>query len=493
MLNKFIRIEIKDYNYKYQGRIYLFSAIPTILGNYTFTIKTQFEKLIYEDDVSIEHFIQSNNLEELNYTKMEQLVKLIKKKLDSLKIKIKEVNLNIRFCEFTFYEKCRHKTEVEFKIQLSEVDYSDCPTIKSFYESKKPTEPQSEEQKLKSEKEHQYQSAESSQDKKSISSKKEDEINKINLKIAFKSSLTSDQEIRSLICFELKGVCLTISGESNGIINVWNFNDNQHLYKLNGHTQNVNALIRVNIDENEYLASASKDTKVIIWDVENGKALFKLSNHIGSVYSLAVVNLRGIKCLASGSKDGSIIIWDLKTKTALCNLKEHTSYIFALTSYKNKTLISGGEDKTVKIWNLKSQKAAFTLEKHTSCILTLAISTFYKRLISGSADKTIIIWNLKTSEILFILQEQLGTVYSLMTLIIKTKEYIVSGDGDNTVIVWDLLAGTYVSTIHETGMVLSLASMQKSNQIHRQNFLLSGGSDNSISIHEFLDNDLVES
>lgn len=340
---------------------------------------------------------------------MEQLVKLIKKKLDSLKIKIKEVNLNIRFCEFTFYEKCRHKTEVEFKIQLSEVDYSDCPTIKSFYEIKKPTEPQSEEQKLKSEKEHQYQSAESSQDKKSISSKKEDEINKINLKIAFKSSLTSDQEIRSLICFELKGVCLTISGESNGIINVWNFNDNQHLYKLNGHTQNVNALIRVNIDENEYLASASKDTKVIIWDVENGKALFKLSNHIGSVYSLAVVNLRGIKCLASGSKDGSIIIWDLKTKTALCNLKEHTSYIFALTSYKNKTLISGGEDKTVKIWNLKSQKAAFTLEKHTSFVFSLIIPNHNnKRLISGSADKTIIIWELKSKEIIFILQGHLG-------------------------------------------------------------------------------------
>jgi len=52
---------------------------------------------------------------------MEQLVKLIKKKLDSSKIKIKEVNLNIRFCEFTFIEieKCKRKTEVEFKIQLS--------------------------------------------------------------------------------------------------------------------------------------------------------------------------------------------------------------------------------------------------------------------------------------------------------------------------------------------------------------------------------------
>jgi len=208
---------------------------------------------------------------------MEQLVKLIKKKLDSSKIKIKEVNLNIRFCEFTFIEieKCKRKTEVEFKIQLSN-------HIHSIYRS----------------------------DNINIIKNKENKRNIVSNSINFvsKSKIFSKSEIRSLICFELKGVCLTISGESNGIINVWNFNDNQHLYKLNGHTNNVNALIRVNIDENEYLASASKNTKVIIWDVENGRALFKLSGHIGSVYSLAVVNLRGFKCLASGSKDVSIII-----------------------------------------------------------------------------------------------------------------------------------------------------------------------------------------
>ncbi len=141
-------------------------------------------------------------------------------------------------------------------------------------------------------------------------------------------------------------VCGT-SGTSYNL-QIYSYTTGDLIRTLNGHFDSVRSIEMLS---EQFMASGSKDLKVIIWDLSSYSIKNTLTGHTSSVYCIKRLSSN---LIASGDKLGSIIVWDWLTGEQIFNLAGHTSSIFlnSLDLYDEQTLISGSLDSTVKFWNM---------------------------------------------------------------------------------------------------------------------------------------------
>ena len=132
------------------------------------------------------------------------------------------------------------------------------------------------------------------------------------------------------------------SGDSDGIINIWNTGSGGLIRTLN--CSRLRSLV---VLENGYLVCGSFP-EIKIWNIDNGGLIRNITGHTDDVLSLAVLTSG---YLASSSYDRSIRVWDTRDGSLIRTLKGHVNSVLALVVLSNGYLASASEDRTIKIWN----------------------------------------------------------------------------------------------------------------------------------------------
>ncbi|MEO1394574.1 MAG: WD40 repeat domain-containing protein [Cyanobacteria bacterium J06634_5] len=144
-----------------------------------------------------------------------------------------------------------------------------------------------------------------------------------------------------------------ISGDHDGIIQVWNLDQDEPTLTLDGDIDRILGLA-VSSD-GQYVASGSKDNLIQIWNLTTGEQVQSIEGHDFVVASVAF-SPDG-QMLASGSYDESIKMWDWAQAKELCTLNGHSGFVHTVAfTDSGSVLVSGGYDGTVRTWNLTDAK-----------------------------------------------------------------------------------------------------------------------------------------
>jgi len=108
------------------------------------------------------------------------------------------------------------------------------------------------------------------------------------------------------------------------------------------------------------LVSTRKDI-VVVWDLQTGKELWKLSGHTEDVNDLALTP--DGRTAVSASSDGTLKLWNLDTGTERRTLTAQRSSVktVALTADGTQA-ISVSWDETLRVWDLQNGKLLLELK-----------------------------------------------------------------------------------------------------------------------------------
>jgi hypothetical protein len=183
---------------------------------------------------------------------------------------------------------------------------------------------------------------------------------------------------------------LIASASADCSVRIWDMENKEQLYKLSGHSDEVNCVTWVSEDG---LLSGSNDEHIIFWNAENGIKRSEFHNDHQQVLCMAL-SPNGV-FLATGAPDGIVRIWNWQKRQCVHKLIGHEGKVFCIAWADNKTVASGSEDTTIRIWNLDQGNESKPLLGHNDRVLAISFSHDKQLLVSQAADDTLRFWNAK--------------------------------------------------------------------------------------------------
>lgn len=142
---------------------------------------------------------------------------------------------------------------------------------------------------------------------------------------------------------------IVVSGEQDGLIQVWDVTQSEPVLTL---SEGVADVVSVAVSNNgQYVASGSDDQRIRVWELATGKLLKTLSGHEFLVSAVAF-SPDGM-LLVSSSYDEYLKVWEWQRGSALCTLEGHSGFVHSVDfTDSGNTLVSGGYDGTIRTWDL---------------------------------------------------------------------------------------------------------------------------------------------
>ncbi|BAY87931.1 WD-40 repeat protein (plasmid) [Calothrix parasitica NIES-267] len=235
---------------------------------------------------------------------------------------------------------------------------------------------------------------------------------------------------------------LLATGDSNGVLSLWEVVSGREILTCSGHTNRVRSVAFSS--DGVTLASCSEDQTVRLWDINSGKSIYILEGHIGKVRSVAF-SPDGAT-LASGSEDQTVRLWDINSGECIQTIQGHIDWINSVAfSPDGMTLVSSSGDKTIKLWDINSAKCLQTFRGHTNIVHSVAFSTDGVTLASGSEDQTVRLWDINSGKCVQILQGHTSKVSSIVFS--PDGAILASSSEDQTVRLWDINSGKCFQTL----------------------------------------------
>ncbi len=264
------------------------------------------------------------------------------------------------------------------------------------------------------------------------------------------SVFTKDLGSVSSVVFSPDGKLLA-TGDSNGVVRLWETASGRELLTCKGHTTLVNSVALS--PSSEMLASGSDDQTVRLWNVSSGECLKILQGHTNRVISITFSS--DGRTLASGSYDATVRLWDVSNYECLKTLQGHTNRVYSV-AFSGDVLVTGSDDLTVRLWDVSSGECLKTLQGHTNRVYSVALSPSREMLASGSSDQTVRLWNVSSGECLKILRGHTDVVRSVAFS--SDGRTLASGSYDATVRLWEVSSGECLKTLQgHTSRIFSVA------------------------------------
>ena len=262
------------------------------------------------------------------------------------------------------------------------------------------------------------------------------------------------------------------SGSKDNTTKIWDTSDWSLIKTLTGHTDYVESLSFSS--NNQWLASGSKDNTTIIWDTSDWGLSRTLTGHSDLVYSVAFSP--DDQLLASASEDNTIKIWDTSNWNCIKNLSSDVENI--AFSYNGNYLVAdndANESYELKIWDTSDWSLLRILTGHTDHILEIIFSQNNEWLASCSFDNIIKIWETSNWNSIVTLTGHSDIIYTLDFS--PESNFLASGSEDDTIKIWDTSDWQNIKTLtNHTDDVRSVV-FSPNNQ-----WLVSGSCDDSIII-----------
>jgi RNA polymerase sigma factor (sigma-70 family) len=131
---------------------------------------------------------------------------------------------------------------------------------------------------------------------------------------------------------------------------------------------------------------------VQLWDNATGKELKRLEGHKGEVYY--AVFSPGEKRVASGGQAGVIKFWDLRTGKVVREISEpgKTESLCGAFCPDGRRFASGGGDGNIRLWDVDTGDELHCFEGHAGKVYALAFSPDGRFLASGGFDRMVRVW-----------------------------------------------------------------------------------------------------
>lgn len=185
--------------------------------------------------------------------------------------------------------------------------------------------------------------------------------------------------------------------------------------------------------DNNIVASGSKDNTVQIWDINSGRYTL-LEGHNGPVYSLAWSPDGSL--LASGGVDGTIRLWDTASWRLFKQpIVGHRGNIISLAwSRDGRLLASGSADNTIRLWDTNNWIEAERFQGHHDLVSSVIWSPDGQFLATASIDATISFWGGNKFDRTHIIEGHVGGITSISCS--ACGRFIASKARDGTVRIW---------------------------------------------------------
>lgn len=174
-----------------------------------------------------------------------------------------------------------------------------------------------------------------------------------------------------------------ISAGRDGIICLWDLNNDQIITRLNYHKGVVTA-VKFSPD-NKYILSGGSDKQIVLYDLINSKETTIFSGHTDHILSVDFHPSGNI--IASSAADGHVILWSTKTGERISTINSLKGWQRDISFSADSTkLISCGDNANIHVWDISNQKSVQLLnqlKEGRDWLLTQNLHTDGKTIVSG--------------------------------------------------------------------------------------------------------------
>jgi len=263
------------------------------------------------------------------------------------------------------------------------------------------------------------------------------------------------------------------TGSLDKTVQVWDLTNMQKIRLFNDFRNNVSSVVFS--PDSKYLVVGSWDNLIRIYDTENWKLTKILNQHKDYIFSLTFS--KSGKYLASSSADGEVFVWKTRNWTVEKSLGDNNVKIKSLAFNPSETLLAGGgTDYCIHIWNATNWKEVQLLKQHTGTVSCLEFDPSGEFLASGSYDKREIVWSTTNWKPTKTLSTHIDDIYSLTFE--PDSKHLFSTGFDRKIVVWNLEKNLVDTTVYAKKTVNALVL-----DFHNQH-LFTAGNDFKVTIYD---------
>lgn len=179
---------------------------------------------------------------------------------------------------------------------------------------------------------------------------------------------------------------LTVSVDKIGII--WNAATGKEMFRLVGHTDEVNACAIFKAGDR--ILTVSDDTRGIIWDANTGAQLLELAGHSKWLTGCAIFSSDARVVTVSTDRTG--IIWDANTGEQLIQLVGHAGGVYGASVFRGDQVLTVSSDKKCFLWQAGSWVCVREFSGHRDWVRGCTILPSGDTFITVSDDGRAIVW-----------------------------------------------------------------------------------------------------
>ena len=257
------------------------------------------------------------------------------------------------------------------------------------------------------------------------------------------------------------------SGDTDGLIRIWNVETGLEVLSLGGHTAAVNDVSFS--PDGAFLASASNDDTVRVWGTSDGDLLHTFTDHVQPVRAVAFSPDGSV--LLSGGQDYTLKSWNYKAGR-LIESRAFSGKINAIKYFPNGQWVALAEENgRAEIFDLTTDISKGSLVGLASPVLSISVNRDGSLIAAADGYGKTMVWNTKKEKVFEAETKQFnhilktGTIYSHSVQFTQDGKSLVSSNWDNVIESWNTGDWKLTDTFDDASYFVNQMAASWDNQL----------------------------
>ncbi|MFG3720340.1 caspase family protein [Streptomyces massasporeus] len=239
-------------------------------------------------------------------------------------------------------------------------------------------------------------------------------------------------------------VALTVGGDGDGAVRMWDARSGAQKAVLSGHTGAVNAVACATVDGTPVaVVGGGGDYALHVWDLTTCRHERVLRGHEDWIWGLDTITAAGRPLAVTGDASGGVRAWDLRSGEQLVSATAHSGVVNAVVCTRldgRHVVVTVGDDGLMCTWDLFTGRQLSAHQAHSGVAHGAACTRVDDRELAVTVgdDGAMRVWDLRTGEEMAVYAGHTGVVNAVAARRVEGVPVAVTVGDDYTVRVWDL-------------------------------------------------------